>query len=77
MTKFIKPKRTYEVLGYDSKEAFNQRDYITLEEYLTNKKYALKTVNKYLGSYFFARNYPIIKVQSSDREFIKIFQMGE
>ena len=61
-------KRTYEILGYKTKEDFTERNFQILNEGITNKKEVLKEARNYI----FNEPYAIIKVQSSDREFIQI-----
>lgn len=58
----------YEILGYDSKKAFEARSYSVLDSDLKIKSLALLVGKLYL------KNYPIVKVQSHDREFIKILK---
>lgn len=67
-------KRSYEVLGYASEEAFDACDFTFLDCNITNKRDALGIGNNYLGEYKDGEFYPVVKVQSDDREFIKILQ---
>lgn len=61
-------KRTYEILGYKTKEDFTKRNSSILDEGITNKKDAVKTAKEL----YFNEPYAIMKVQSNDREFIQI-----
>lgn len=61
-------KRTYEILGYKTKEDFTKRNFQVLDSGITNKREAVKTVNDLYNN----EPHAIMKLQSSDREFIKI-----
>ncbi len=67
-TKKPKDKITYEVLGYYSEEALNECRFNLVEDALIKKKDALKLAKEALIEF------PVVKVESSDREFIEIFQ---
>jgi len=62
--------RTYEVRGYSSQERFDNVDGTCLEYNMTRKREAMKSGKNML------KIYPIVKVQSSDREFIEILTRG-
>lgn len=57
---------TYEVQGYKSQEDYDKYIYDQIDRDLINKKDALKIGKEFL------KDYPIVKVQSSDREFIEL-----
>lgn len=59
-------RRYYDIKFYDSLEDYNIYSYSALEQGYTNKREALKVAKSELG------NYPIIKVQSQDYEFIEV-----
>lgn len=61
----------YEVLGYETKEDYEKRKYVVIDEYCSSKKKALKTGNDSLAKY------EIVKVQSEDREWIEILEKGK
>lgn len=66
-------KRTYEILGYKSKEDFTNRNSIILDEGITNKREAVKIAKELYNN----EPHRIMKVQSSDREFILILNKHE
>ena len=61
-------KRTYEILGYKTKEDFTNRNFTTLDSGITRKREAVNTAKELYNN----EPYAIMKVQSSDREFIEI-----
>jgi hypothetical protein len=63
----MKKQITYEVIGYDSKKDFKNRLMSWIDDGITTKKEALGLAK------ILKEENAIIKVQSSDREFIKIF----
>ncbi|RWC99429.1 MAG: hypothetical protein EOS58_32395 [Mesorhizobium sp.] len=62
--------KTYEVLIYESEEDFNRSQLATLPqiEGMTRKREAMREGRLWLAEA------PIVKVQSSDREFIQILR---
>jgi hypothetical protein len=62
--------RTYEILGYKEKKDFNLGNFIVLDEGITNKRKAIKFAKELYNNKF----HKVIKVQSSDREFIQILE---
>jgi hypothetical protein len=63
-----KSKVTYEIQGYISESAFEQYLPLPLESGYLRKETALRDGKKFLEMY------PIVKVQSSDREFIEVLR---
>jgi len=61
-------KRTYEILGYKTKQDFTKRNFDVLDEGITNKREAVKVAKELYNN----EPHRIMKVQSSDREFILI-----
>ncbi len=60
--------RTYEVIGYKTQADFDNRVQGMSEEGITVKREALKLGKRYLNEYV------VVKVQSNDREFIKVLE---
>ena len=63
---------TYEVLGYETEEDFENRNHDILEDYLLSKDSALKVAHEEL----LKEKYKVLKVQSRDREFIQVLRPG-
>ena len=63
---------TYEVLVYDSEDDFNRSPLATIPQIdgMTRKREALREGRLWLAEF------PIVKVQSSDREFIQVLRKG-
>lgn len=59
---------TYEIIGYKTKEDFENRNGQILDEGITSRKEAMDTAKDLYNN----EPHAIMKVQSSDREFIKI-----
>jgi len=63
--------RTYEVICYSDSDDFEfSRGKIPIIDGITNKRVARKEGRLWLAEF------PIVKVQSSDREFIEILRKG-
>jgi hypothetical protein len=61
---------TYDLQGYESLVDFENRNFRELDEGIDNKDEAIEEGRRYLRT----GKYKIVKVQSSDREFIMILQ---
>lgn len=61
-------KRTYEILGYMTKDDFTKKRFTVIENGLTNKRKAVALAKEIYNN----EPYRIMKVQSKDREFIQI-----
>lgn len=61
-------KRTYEILGYKTKEDFTARNFQVLDEGITQKRVAVSLAKVLYNN----EPHAIMKVQSSDRKFIQI-----
>jgi len=59
---------TYEVIGYADEAAFNAVQFVEIDDGLLNKREALNLGRSALVEF------PIVKVQSDDREFIEILR---
>lgn len=61
---------SYEVRGYKSRVDFDNHNFRVLDEDIDNKSEAIELGRAYLKS----GKYRVVKVQSSDREWIMILQ---
>lgn len=59
---------TYEILGYKTKEDFENFNFIPLEDGITSEFEAVTLAEEWYEN----EPYAVIKIQSEDREFIKI-----
>jgi hypothetical protein len=62
-------RTTYEILGYETKEDFANRNFTVLDEGITRKREAVKIAKDLYNN----EPHRVIKLQSDDREFIQIF----
>lgn len=60
-------KPTYEIKGYHSKDDFYNQKFTLIDEYIPNKRDAIREAKQALGSY------PVVKITRSDYEWIQIF----
>ena len=61
-------RRTYEILGYKTQEDFDNRNFEPVTDGLTVKRKTIALAKRTKKDSSFA----VVKVQSSDREFVKV-----